>query len=160
MCVDCGVLVRYEALRQINPNHHTFCQKDVAIIHKYVEGGGGRVPVCFQTRCTDDDWDGRMCARVPSAGLVLNGSHMLETQFNTFIMDAVLPRSMKEDYAKRFGRDEVSAAYLHQQAVDMLPDIDYTVKLNDKQLELVRWADIIGSLSQVQAATRNAMASR
>ena len=75
---------------------------------------------------------------------------MLETQFNTFIMDAVLPRSMKEDYAKRFGRDEVSAAYLHQQAVDMLPDIDYTVKLNDKQLELVRWADIIGSLSQVR----------
>jgi hypothetical protein len=25
---------RYERLREINPAHHTFCQKDVAIIHR------------------------------------------------------------------------------------------------------------------------------
>ena len=32
-----GTRFRYEELRQINPKHHTFCQKDVAVIHWCVQ---------------------------------------------------------------------------------------------------------------------------
>jgi hypothetical protein len=128
------------------------------------------------------------------------GSNLLETPFHSFIMDAILPRSMKEvgtpaacvcprpvrialrccaewwevllgswfavhvcvtgvwrcahamqDYAKRFGRDEVSAGYAHQDASKLLPDVSYDKPLTRQQLELVKAADLVGALSQVGA---------
>ena len=58
--------------------------------------------------------------------------------------------SCGQDYAKRFGRDELSLSYKHQDASVLLPDVDYSAPLNPDQLALIKQADIIGALSQVE----------
>jgi hypothetical protein len=55
-----------------------------------------------------------------------------------------------QDYAKRFGRDELSASYQHQDPSKLLPDVDYSTPLAPDQLALIKQADIIGALSQVR----------